>query len=290
MELVLKINSVNNDQKSYQDGDIVQTFTNDHIHICHAEMICHPKHFALNTFGLRDRNTLLEKFMEKTSKYKFTRLNSNDVQRLNLLTNEEDILNTIPNSNNEYIDVYTYITRRKKHLRHKIFGVSHGNEVWYGGIVTKDKVVIDTVWNDIETESNNLKSSHTHWPLSDIEKRHFLPLNCIGYKFNRQTWTSEVKELSIGTACERGCCVCEPDVVVLNNEGEDDGTTEEGPMIAKRKWQVPYWDLNYSLGINVGDVRNKNKEVDIRSDAPLIQRNKIDDINIDKVEEGIITI
>ena len=80
MELVLKINSVNNDQKSYQDGDIVQTFTNEHIHICHAEMICHPKNFALNTFGLRDRNTLLEKFMEKTSKYKFTRLNSNDVQ------------------------------------------------------------------------------------------------------------------------------------------------------------------------------------------------------------------
>ena len=142
MEIVVKINSVNNDQKNYQDGDIVQTFTNDHIHICHAEMICHPKHFALNTFGLRDRNTLLEKFMEKTSKYKFTRLNSNDVQRLNLLTNEEDILNTIPNSNNEYIDIAAYLTRRTKNPNHKIFGVSHGNEVWYGGIVTKDKVVI----------------------------------------------------------------------------------------------------------------------------------------------------
>ena len=61
-------------------------------------------------------------------------------------------------------------------------------------------------------------------------------------------------------------------------------------MIAKRKWQVPYWDLNYSLGINIDNVRNKNKEVDIRSDAPLIQRNKMDDINVDKVEEGIVTI
>ena len=66
MEIVLKINSANNDPKNYQDGDIVQTFTNDHIHMCHAEMICSPKHFSFNTFGLRDRNTLLEKFMEKT--------------------------------------------------------------------------------------------------------------------------------------------------------------------------------------------------------------------------------
>lgn len=283
MELVLKINSADNDQKNYQDGDIIQTFTNDHIHVCHAEMICHPKHFALNTFGLRDRNTLLEKFMEKTSKYKFTRLNSNDVQRLNLLTNEEDILNTIPNSNNEYIDVAAYLTRRTKHPTHKIFGVSHGNEVWYGGIVTKDKAVINTVWNDIETDSDNLKNNHDHWPLSDAEKRHFLPLNCIG-------WIGEVKEISTHTACERACCVCEPDVVILDEQGEDDGTTEEGPMIAKRKWQVPYWDLTSSLGIDVDDVRNKDKEVDVRSDAPLIQRNKMDDINVDKVEEGIVTI
>ena len=33
------------------------------------------------------------------------------------------------------------------------------NEVWYGGIVTKDKAVINTVWNDIETDSDNLKTT-----------------------------------------------------------------------------------------------------------------------------------
>ena len=283
MEIVLKINSANNDPKNYQDGDIVQTFTNDHIHMCHAEMICSPKHFSFNTFGLRDRNTLLEKFMEKTSKYKFTRLNSKDVQRLNLLTNEEDILNATPNSNNEYIDVGVYLTQRMKHSTHKIFGASYGNEVWYGGIVTKDKAVINAIWNDIETDSDNLKNNHDHWPLSDVEKRHFLPLNCIG-------WMSEVKEISTHSACERACCVCEPDVVILDEQGEDDGTTEEGAMIAKRKWQVPYWDLTSSLGIDVDDVRNKDKEVDVRSDDTLIQRNKLDDINVDKVEEGIVTI
>ena len=58
--------------------------------------------------------------------------------------------------------------------------------------IIEDKVVIDTVWNDIETESNNLKSSHTHWPLSDIEKRHFLPLNCIFPKISLCAGLSEI--------------------------------------------------------------------------------------------------
>jgi hypothetical protein len=44
------------------------------------------------------------------------------------------------------------------------------------------------------------------------------------------------------------------------------------------------------LGIDVDDVRNRNKELDARVDGPLENRSKMDDINVDKVAEGIVTI
>ena len=44
------------------------------------------------------------------------------------------------------------------------------------------------------------------------------------------------------------------------------------------------------LSINLDDVRDLNKEVDGRSGAPLGERNHVDDINIDKIEAGIVTI
>ena len=77
---------------------------------------------------------------------------------------------------------------------------------------------------------------------------------------------------------------------------EEDPVLEDGEpnneiiIVAKRKWQIPYWDLISELGIDVDDVRNKNKELDARVDGPLENRSKMDDINVDKVAEGIVTI
>ena len=56
-------------------------------------------------------------------------------------------------------------------------------------------------------------------------------------------------------------------------------------LIAKRRWQVPYWDIG---GINIDDIRNKDKEADGRVD--LNERPFVDDINVDKVEVGIIVL
>ena len=55
-------------------------------------------------------------------------------------------------------------------------------------------------------------------------------------------------------------------------------------LVAKRRWQVPYWDL----GVNVDDIRNQDKEVDGR--IALNDRPFVDDINVDKVEAGIIVL
>ena len=59
-------------------------------------------------------------------------------------------------------------------------------------------------------------------------------------------------------------------------------------MVAKRQWQVPYWDLAQNLGINIDDVRNKDVTLDGRK--PVSDRPYIDNLNVDKVAVGIITL
>ena len=283
MELIVKIRSHPKAER-YQDGDIIETFTDVQIAHCHAQMICHPRKFPMNTFGLRDRNTLLEKYTAAVSEFKFTRLNSNDVQRLNLITGEADIINTTPNSNGEAMDVYQFLTRRLKSPRHKIFGKSHGNEVWYTGSRKITHDVCCGCWNDIETHTDNLKVNHEHFPFSETDKRHFLALNCCGFM------NDHCCEVSCGTCCERKACVMREQVFEEDPVLEDGEPNYEIIVVAKRQWQVPYWDLTSELGIDVDDVRNRNKELAARVDGPLENRSKMDDINVDKVAEGIVTI
>ena len=61
-------------------------------------------------------------------------------------------------------------------------------------------------------------------------------------------------------------------------------------MIAKKKWQIPYWDLSSELGVDISEVRNKDKEVDARSSGDKHDWNHMDDIYVDKVAAGIITL
>ena len=68
-------------------------------------------------------------------------------------------------------------------------------------------------------------------------------------------------------------------------ERQDTVITGDDVLVAKRRWQVPYWDIT---GVNVDDVRNEAKEVDGRT--ALDDRLFVDDINVDKVEAGIIVL
>ena len=279
MELVLKINSSGASQTQYQDGDIIEAFSNTRIHFCHAEMICHHDNFAFNGDGLRDHGTLLEKLLQNTSKYKFVRLNPTEVKRINLLSLEESIISSTPNADGEYMNVPQFVQRRVAHPKHRIFGTVD-SEVWYGGNSSRDRTTCDALWNDIETHSDNLQADHSHWPLSPAEKTRCLPLNCVGWDGEN----SLVREISSGTASER-CGAATREVVDPEDSGEMITET-----IAKRKWQVPYWDLSTELGIIIDDVRDLSKIVDARSDAPVEDRNHMDDVNIDKVNEGIVSL
>jgi hypothetical protein len=279
VELVLKINSSGDSQTQYQDGDIIEAFSDTRIHFCHAEMICHHDKFPFNGDGLRDHNTLLENLLQNTSKYKFVRLNPTEVKRINLLSLEESIISSVPNVSGEYMNVAQFVQHRVAHPKHRIFGTVD-SEVWYGGSSSRDRATCDAIWNDIETHSDNLQADHPHWPLGSAEKTRCLPLNCVGWDDEN----SLVREISNSTASERSGAVTRE---VADPEDSGEMITE---MVAKRRWQVPYWDLALELGVNIDDVRNLSKAVDARSDAPAEDRNHMDDVNLDKVVEGIVSL
>mgnify|MGYP003150643132 FL=1 len=274
MELIVKINS-NPGDISYKDGDVVQAFSNKHIQFSHAEMICNINNFPLDAVtGLRVNDTLLMKFLEKTKEYKFQRSNSNDVVRTNLITGEQVTLNSEPNENGEYIDAFSFISRRLKKENHKIFG-SSGNEIWYGK--SRLDIDINSIWNDIETHSDNLKINHSRWPFTDLEKKRFICINTSGRKYTGDSFTRV--ELSGDTVHERA-------MPVLETPPEEIPEEYSPAVLAKRKWFVPYWDLSTELGSSVDELRNPEIICDCRK--PMNEREHVDILTYDKVSEGIL--
>lgn len=268
MELILKIGDVAGDA-AYKDGDVVQAISMDDIKRCHAELKCHINNFPLDPYtGLRSSRPLLIKYLESIHLYKYERLNSNEIMRTNLETSETTLLSSVPNEDGEYIHAYSFISKRIKSPRHKIFG-KIGNEFWYAKSRSFDS---DSIWNDIETHTDFRKEDHMFWPLSDAEKRAYLAVNCRGFR------NSVFNELSGDTVCDRMCSV---DRVV--NEGTEG---EYNELIAKRRWRVPYWDLSSDLSISIDDARDSSKMLDARTD--INERHKVDDISVDKVQEGIV--
>ena len=168
------------------------------------------------------------------------------------------IISNSPNLDGEAIWIEDYLARRLKSNRHRIFG-SVGSEIWYSGSRPID---LDIIWNHIESGSDNLKQDNTSWKFTSLEKRHFYTMNCRGNA------GGIIQELSGHTVVERQNPVITGDEVIA----------------AKRKWQVPYWDL----GANVDDIRNYDKEVDGR--VEINDRPFVDDINVDKIEAGIIVL
>ena len=81
MEGLIKIGEVSSsDHNLIQDGDVIVTKSTTDTYCCHADRICNPQNFGFNSYGLRPLGTLLEKYMQKTNMYKFTRVNSNAVE------------------------------------------------------------------------------------------------------------------------------------------------------------------------------------------------------------------
>lgn len=276
MEVIVKIND-GPVASSYKDGDIIQAFTLDEIYYHHAQQKCHVRNFGLETNGSRTPDPLLINFLERTKTYKFERINSNYVKRTNLITSEETILGKTPNENGERINPYQYITRRLKNKNHLIFRAPNGFAYWYGK--SRNDIDIDAVWNDIETHSDHLKSEHSSFPFSDIEKRYFAAINTSGRSYIGDSFTRV--ELSGDTVHTR-------QEIAFQDPPAEIPDDYDPVVVAKRRWFVPYWDLTTSLGNSVDDLRNPNKECDCRKE--MDEREHVDILTFDKVTEGIVSI
>tara|TARA_R110000824_G_scaffold20524_3_gene77262 strand:- start:223 stop:1128 length:906 start_codon:yes stop_codon:yes gene_type:complete len=301
MELIVKVGNPDGPQTSYRDGDVVQTFSPDRILLSNAGTICSIDNFPLNPVtGLRDNDSLLMKCLELINTYKFERVNSNDIRRTNISTGEQDILNTTPNDEGEYINTYQYISRRLKSPRHCIFG-SSGNEIWYGK--SKPSVDIDALWNEIETHTDNLKVNHTSWEFSPIEKSRFLVMNCCGHEHSHVDphehsdsehlggdCSCESFELSKDFISERMASVyTDGDPIPEPETGIESGDAPfEQILVAKRKFTVPYWDHDSILSLSVDDIRNPDRQVDARK--ALDSRPDGDLLTVNKIDAGIITL
>jgi hypothetical protein len=247
-ELILNVRSTSIDPKQYQNGDIICAFNQKRIRNVHAQHICNINNFGFNSDGLRPTNTLAQVYYEKSYKYKFERISSYEVKRIDLDTLDEMIFSNTPNENGEYIYVPEYIKDLKKHSKHKIFG-NPGSEFWYGNLKNPDDSKLTEVWSEIEARTVYRETDFQLWPLTDIELKHFLVL--------------KIDDFSD----------------IIGGELVAPETHMEGEEIIidkKRKNKVD-WE-NLSLPNSINDIKDINKKIDIRGffqfDRSLIVKTK----------------
>lgn len=175
-ELLLKVGAGAN----YEDGDCLCAFNQRRIKACHAEHVCHYQWAGFTSEGLRPDQSLARKMLDRVYTYRFERVGPHQVRRIksDYMGNVvEETLHGPPE-----IDVEQYVRRRKKHAKHRIFG-RDGAEVWHGGSSDMSVAAIDTVWVDIQTDSDHRTQSggcphcgqdHSLWAMGRLDVRHHL--------------------------------------------------------------------------------------------------------------------
>ena len=247
-EILLKIGDQGPLNTDYKNNDNICAFNDRRIYAVHAEHICHIKKCPMNHDGLNISGSLSEKMRMRCQQYRFERISVKEVMRINQWTLEEDIFSDKPNAKGEMILVDEYIRRRKRHARHCIFG-TEGSEVWYGGRIDFSMSRINTVWNDIETDSFHRKADHTLFPLG----------------------TEDVKvHLAVKTTLDFDDAKAEEFVeqeVIYDNK---DDPTAGATVVRKRRRYIDIASLPLSeMKITMEDVTSKTKALDVREERPI---------------------
>ncbi len=246
MELLLQINSVSDNPDAFQDGDVIDAISISRIRLAWAAHLCHPKNFDTNVAsGLREHGTACEQYFNVVSRYRFTRLDYNTVARLDYQTGETKEFDQNADENGERIDVQVYLDKITKHKHHKVFG-SPGSEVWYSQ--WRSDVNHGSVWDTVESALQINRADYSNWMFTPLEKVMFLPVK-----------VSSDSEVSDPTASERR------DHYAIQLDPIDDEPQEQ--IVLRRKYRIPYWDLQQELGIVIDDVRS-TKPVDAREASP----------------------
>jgi len=230
-ELLLKVKSDVTPEPSYQDGDIVCAFNNRRVQITHAQHICHPWQATATGEGLLPMDTHIQKYFEITHQYKFVR-DGSQVTRITLATEEEEDVSN-------QMDAALYIARRKAFLapngtpQKPMFGTV-GQEIWYGG---RNDYTKDTeVWNAIEQHTSEVRGDYMDWPITSLEKKHFLVVPTVDF--------------SDALASQ----YVEPEV--------DDSDPENPVTVKKRKRKIDYTKALQISGATLAKVNDPNIEVD----------------------------
>lgn len=238
------------DHPHYENGDIVCAFTDRRIQHQHAEAICHPWKAGLNADGLRPAGSLSESALQVLKQYRFERVSTTEVRRINQWTGDEKVIDGTPDADGEHIDVQEFLMRRKAARapdggpKAALFG-SEGSEVWYGGRTDKNQSATDAVWDHIETATDVTRTDEdmTLWPFGRLETRHFLAIR------TKSMTEIEAREM-VQPKWKRDS---NGDLVY-----DEDGNKIR---LKKRKHYIVWRDLLGDLGVSEADVLDRTVEV-----------------------------
>lgn len=166
----------------FEDGDILCSFNDNRISRANCEYVASEARRSLgfNGDGLRVANSILEDYLTLANQYKFVRISTDQVKRVETQTGEETV---IPK---EEIAVAEFIKRRKVKADHCVFGTK-GNEYWFGKSRVPTESELATFWNVIETKTAHIRSQHLKWKMGSEEYKSFLQLQVTDFSDARRT-------------------------------------------------------------------------------------------------------
>jgi len=170
-ELMLKIGEGSN----YEDGDVLHAFNRRRIGLVHAEHIGNITKAGGGKLVHRTYDSIARRLQNATYQYEFKRVSTNFVKRTNLWTGESKIIGKKVDEDGNAMDVPLFVKRRLNHKRHRIFG-SPGKEIWFGGKSKLDATTVDSLWDQIEEHTPNLRKDHELWPVGNLDCKNHLQI------------------------------------------------------------------------------------------------------------------
>ena len=244
-EIVIRVNpetSVN--PLGYHDQDASIVYNGRDISEHHIKRILDHRSDAAarsSVTNLLVLGTHFEDFFIQTHENRFRRVGFDACERFNLRTREAKIVTSIPDTDGEFMKVSEYVNKRRRRKDHRLFG-DNGSEVWYGGHQDFSNAVLNRLWGIIQGSTSERRIDNEFYPYSinEFRKNLILPF---------EDMTDAEKES------------------LLESDYDDPSDLIGREMTRKRKRKIVFRDL--SLGVEIEDVENRSKKVDVRGRTPF---------------------
>ncbi len=246
-ELLLKVGVGAN----YEDGDIVDAFSQLRIRYTNGGVICHPKLAGFNSDGLRPSASVAKSWLDETREFRISRLVGGTLERTTLANGDTESL--LQSSD----EVDAWVTERTKSSIHRVFGTT-SREFWYDGDTNYNHTAMDLAWTAIESQTSELEVNHVLCRLGSKDKRVFLAIAVDDFT------ETQLRRMLIPKYDKT---VAEFDTEYGSwRAGGKIGDSPVRLMLVKRTRWV---DWQNDLGFNAtrrGQVQDKNVTVDVREE------------------------